>query len=86
MQTFLTLLFDLILVSGGSYLGIGFVLGLIELWQKCDPDYQPEITSPPRAALPAASGIPLEMLPMRELKRQEAVEVEAWASESNEES
>ncbi|MGF1498294.1 MAG: hypothetical protein ACFB8W_15950 [Elainellaceae cyanobacterium] len=81
MQTFLTILFDFVLVGGGSYLGVGFVLGLIELWQKCDPDRQMEMAPTARAALPAAPGTPLEAMPMPELKRRETVEVEAWASE-----
>lgn len=79
MQTYLTLLFELIFVTGGGYVAIDFLLGLLVLWQRCSPDHQmtlapSEDAKPvPFKALPAASEekVPLEPIPMGELKRAE---------------
>ncbi len=49
MQDNLTLLFDLILAAGGGYLSLGFTLGLVGLWRRCDPSQQPVVVKAERA-------------------------------------
>ncbi|MEM9218987.1 MAG: hypothetical protein AAGD25_32225 [Cyanobacteria bacterium P01_F01_bin.150] len=40
MQDALTLLYDLILGVGGAYLGLNFLVGVVDLWQRSSPDYE----------------------------------------------
>lgn len=42
MQTYLTLLFELVFATGGGALLLTFVMGLISLWKRSNPDRQPE--------------------------------------------
>ena len=49
MQTYLTLLFELVFATGGGALLLTFVVGLINLWRRCDPDQQ---TKGAKASLP----------------------------------
>ena len=39
MQDSLTFLYDLILGVGGSYLGLSFMIGVVDLWKRSSPDY-----------------------------------------------
>ena len=38
MQDSLTFLYDLVLGVGSTYVGLGFIIGVVNLWKKCDPD------------------------------------------------
>lgn len=38
MQDALTFLYDAVLGLGATYLGIGFVVELVEFWHQCAPD------------------------------------------------
>lgn len=60
MQNLLNFLFDSVFLVGGTYLGTGFVLGIIELWHKSHPDVSDLAQAQPLSALPAATSVEMQ--------------------------
>ena len=61
MQDSLTFLYDLILGVGGSYLGLSFVLGVVDLWKRSSPDYAGRATEEVAVAAAEETAVPLEL-------------------------
>ena len=90
MQDSLTFLYDLILGVGGSYLGLSFVIGVVDLWKRSSPDYAGRATeevssateveeieeTPVPLELPATSAVEMDAIALPELKTQEQEEEE----------
>lgn len=68
MQTALTYLFNTVLLTGVTYLGIGFILGLIDRWKRTAPAATTKVAKVKTAqvplSLPAAQPVPLNLQPM----------------------
>lgn len=80
MQSVLNVIFDSVLLVGGSYIGVGFALGLVDRWHKCHPDAK-QASAHALTALPAATTPELaaeldekQRLEMPELERKREVE------------
>ena len=70
MQDSLTFLYDLVLGTGATYVGVGFILGVIDLWQKCSPDYAQtaiESTAAQPISLPASTATELNPVAIDDL-------------------
>lgn len=91
MQDSLTFLYDLILGVGGSYLGLSFIVGVVDLWKRSSPDYAsratedvaPEVSeetamaeTPVPLEFPAPSTVEMEAIALPELTTQAQEEQE----------
>lgn len=74
MQALLTYTFNIVLATGTAYVGIGFLLGLINLWKKTGEVVEAKAISQRTLALPAATAPQVSQLkPVS--KPREAVQV-----------
>lgn len=74
MQIVLNVLFDTVCLVGGSYVSVGFVMGLVNLWHKSHPDVK-NAQAEALAALPASTQAELdEKLEMPNFERTRELE------------
>ncbi len=82
MQSVLNVLFDTVGLVGGSYVSVGFVMGLVNLWHKSHPDAK-AAQAEALAALPATAtaelGEKLEMPDLQKIKEREAIALDDFS-------
>ncbi|MGB3492886.1 MAG: hypothetical protein WBA57_09170 [Elainellaceae cyanobacterium] len=82
MQLVLNVLFDTTCLVGGSYVSVGFVMGLVNLWHKSHPDVkatQAEVLTALPAATATELGEKLEMPNLEQIREHEAIALENFS-------
>lgn len=80
MQAYLTILFNVLLAAGGGYLGVAFVLGLLDFWQQCDPDRREAL---PAEARLARAGTQSAKARRRQVKKAKARQAKVRKAEAS---
>ncbi|NEO82622.1 MAG: hypothetical protein F6J99_43455 [Moorea sp. SIO4G3] len=70
METVLTYTIDAVMLTGTTYLGVGFILSLLDLWHRSASPAQPTLARQRSVpALTAATTAQLEELPLQTQER-----------------
>ncbi|MCU0570039.1 MAG: hypothetical protein MUF49_26120 [Oculatellaceae cyanobacterium Prado106] len=77
MQEVLTFAFDFVLVTSSAYFSVGFVLGLVDRWNRIEVKSRTAVTpQAQRLALPEMTAIPVEAIPLEAVAQPEPLQME----------